>query len=265
MLSSIQGGWLGKAMIHRDGHKTDFTRIANSALRDNRLSLDARGLLAFMLTMSDKWDFSIKGLAHQVNISEKTVMRLVKELKAAGYIKQTKIHNKKGQFNTYLWDVFEVAEVTDNRTSENGDFGLTELPKNRTSENRAVGKPNFGFGVPIRTINTKELSIKEQSKDKKESFDVFLDPLPSELKSAFEEFLKMRKTIKAPMTPHALDLAIRKAYQLGDNDPQKAKAVVEQSIMNSWKGLFPLKEKAKTEPISENPFTRLRREEGYES
>ena len=248
-------------MIHRDGHKTDFTRIANSALRDDRLSLEARGLLSFMLTMSDQWEFSIKGLAYQHGVGEKTIMRLVKELKAAGYIIQERHKDKKGVIDSCTWHIYESSTLPSTHSVDSPQCG-----KPTVWVTHSDGDPQCGKREVIRTINTKELSIvKNEQKIKKDDFGKFLDPLPSDLKATFEEFITMRKTIKAPMTPHALDLAIRKAYQLGDNDPQKAKAVVEQSIMNSWKGLFPLKEKAKTEPISENPFTRLRREEGYES
>ncbi len=51
----------------------------------------------------------------------------------------------------------------------------------------------------------------------------------------------MRKKMKAPPTEHAQDLLVRKIIKLrGEgHDPE---AVVEQSIMNSWKGLFPLKD-----------------------
>ena len=75
-----------------------------------------------------------------------------------------------------------------------------------------------------------------------------MKPLSPELKETFEEFIKMRKAIKAPMTAKALDLAIKKAEKLGGGDPDKMKAVIEQSIMNSWKGLFALKEPERPKP-----------------
>lgn len=50
----------------------------------------------------------------------------------------------------------------------------------------------------------------------------------------------MRKRIKKPMTPRAMDLAVAKLADLmrAGSDP---KAVLDQSTMNSWQGLFEIK------------------------
>ena len=52
----------------------------------------------------------------------------------------------------------------------------------------------------------------------------------------------MRKQIKAPMTDRAIELAIKKLEQLSGGDNDKAIEIINQSIMNSWKGLFELKQ-----------------------
>ena len=48
--------------------------------------------------------------------------------------------------------------------------------------------------------------------------------------------------IKAPLTNKALELSISKINKLAPGDIEKQKEIIKQSIMNSWKGLFPLKE-----------------------
>lgn len=58
----------------------------------------------------------------------------------------------------------------------------------------------------------------------------------------------MRKQIKKLMTEKAIELAIKKLHELAavpfgnsiDND--LAIQILNQSVMNSWQGLFPLKE-----------------------
>ena len=58
----------------------------------------------------------------------------------------------------------------------------------------------------------------------------------------------MRKDIKKPMTEKAVDLAIKKLTDLstaplsGGMDNELAIQILNQSIFNSWQGLFPLKE-----------------------
>lgn len=65
------------------------------------------------------------------------------------------------------------------------------------------------------------------------------------LNNAFTEYVEMRKKIKAPMTDRAVSLAKSKLTELSGGDTNKAIAILNQSTMNSWKGLFPLKEPAK--------------------
>jgi hypothetical protein len=65
---------------------------------------------------------------------------------------------------------------------------------------------------------------------------------------AFNEFVLMRKKIRKPLTPYAVELAVKTLDRLRKegNDP---KEVLEQSIFNSWQGLFELKTKGIVKPF----------------
>lgn len=65
------------------------------------------------------------------------------------------------------------------------------------------------------------------------------------LNQTFIDYVDMRKRIKAPMTDKAVKLAMNKLERLSQGDNEKAIKILEQSIMNSWKGLFELKEEKK--------------------
>lgn len=155
-------------MIYRSNHTEDFTVISNSVLRDDRLSFEARGFLAFLLSMADNWNFSITGLASITGLSDRAVMRLTKELKKAGYIKQTKVKDETGLFRSYLWEISEEpSELHQNGTSDNPNFSKTELRINGTSD-----KPNFRESVPIRNTNIEEIPNKRNTniKERREKF-----------------------------------------------------------------------------------------------
>lgn len=68
-----------------------------------------------------------------------------------------------------------------------------------------------------------------------------LEKEPIELRETLIEFVKMRKAIKKPLTVYALKLALAKMHSLGADDITTMKAIVEQSIENSWQGLFALR------------------------
>ena len=67
-------------------------------------------------------------------------------------------------------------------------------------------------------------------------------PENEKLNQAFEEYVAYRKKIKSPLTDHAAELAIRKLNELSGGNQDVAIEILNQSIMNGWKGLFALKQ-----------------------
>ena len=94
-------------MIHRADHTDNYMVISNGIARDDRLSLEARGLLIFMLSMSDDWNFSVKGLMSQTGLKRSVILRIVKELRDAGYIAYNQEHEKGGKFTAKTWEIYE--------------------------------------------------------------------------------------------------------------------------------------------------------------
>ncbi len=59
-------------------------------------------------------------------------------------------------------------------------------------------------------------------------------------KKEWADFLEMRKEIKSPMTNNAIKLAINKLEKL-KQEGYEPKDVLNESILNNWKGLFAIK------------------------
>lgn len=76
-----------------------------------------------------------------------------------------------------------------------------------------------------------------------------LDPA---VREAFRDYAEMRKKIKAPMTDRAKALTIDDLKKLA-SDPAKQVEILNQSTMNSWKGLYPLKNEREDQKQSEQP------------
>ena len=86
---------------------------------------------------------------------------------------------------------------------------------------------------------------REEKKIKANATDVALpDWIPQE---AWESFVEMRSKIRAPLTGRAKTLAVAELGKLRDqgHDPR---AVLEQSVLKGWRGVFPPKEGA-TKPL----------------
>ena len=133
-----------------------------------------------------------------------------------------------------------------------------------------VTKDNESIDIEIEKDT--ELETDGKKERKASTFDAVLDSFDyirdnSDLRNTFLEFIKMRKLIKKPLTDFALKKIINESYKLGGGDTEQIRAIVEQSVMNSWQGVFPLKENrtvSKTDFKYVNPFTELLKEEGYE-
>ncbi|GAA0081334.1 phage replisome organizer N-terminal domain-containing protein [Clostridium sp. CTA-6] len=118
----------------------------------------------------------------------------------------------------------------------------------------------------------KEIDIELEKKKKKKgskkegtnkTYNTIIDEYTNneELKNTILEFIKMRTLIKSKMTNNALDLMLKNLNKLSNNDDIKIK-ILEQSIMNSWKGVFPLKEsnsikQSSSNTDSSNPFLNM--------
>lgn len=67
-------------------------------------------------------------------------------------------------------------------------------------------------------------------------------PNDEELNQAFIDYVEMRKKIKKPLaTERAIKLAMNNLQKLSDGDNDVAIKILEQSIVGSWQGLYPLK------------------------
>lgn len=103
----------------------------------------------------------------------------------------------------------------------------------------------YSDGTPTNTpTNTKYNNINKRKQEvtKGNNKAVVYYPNDELLNKAFTDYVDMRKKIKKPMTDEAVRLAIKKLDNLSGGDNDKAIKILEQSIMNSWQGLFPLKQ-----------------------
>ena len=86
----------------------NYTVMSNHHLRDMNLSMKAKGLLSMMLSLPEKWDYSLRGLACICKEGIDAVRTVVNELEAAGYIVRSRKRNSKGQLTTCEYTVYEV-------------------------------------------------------------------------------------------------------------------------------------------------------------
>ena len=84
---------------------------------------------------------------------------------------------------------------------------------------------------------------KKEKKKKRTDLDVLINEYTSNsfLQETIIDFMKMRKSIKKPVTERALKGILNKLDKLATTDDIKIK-ILENSIENCWQGVFPLKD-----------------------
>lgn len=106
-------------------------------------------------------------------------------------------------------------------------------------------KPDINADIKTDSIykhkrKTETKTEKEKGKEKACAFSLDSYTQNAELLEALEGFVEMRKKAKAPLTERAIKLALKELDKLAGTDEKKI-AVVNQSVVNGWKGFYPLK------------------------
>lgn len=118
----------------------NFTIMSNYHLKDINLSLKAKGLLSYMLSLPEDWDYSLKGLCAICKENKDSIRSALKELENNYYLKIAKSQNKKGCFE-YDYIIYETPDCNPDR------------------ENPYMDKPDMDNPTQI---NTKRKNIKKQ-------------------------------------------------------------------------------------------------------
>jgi len=93
----------------------DYTTICNRIFKDKRLSLKAKGLLAMLLSLSDHWELSIKGLIVILKEGESAIRSTINELIKNGYVERERVKNEKGVIIGINYTVFESPKLNSPR------------------------------------------------------------------------------------------------------------------------------------------------------
>lgn len=167
-----------------------YVQIWNASMRDRRISADARGVLAYMLTHDEEFELSYQTLYDEFRQKKHWVLRVLNELKEFGYLKVTPRKAEKGKFAGWDWKVFGKSQEKDFRqlekTEKTEEVGKTEKPKvgktvsreNRPSENPPVNIEKKDSDEERTT--EEEYSLNAQSRESwdyplKELYEAFPD------------------------------------------------------------------------------------------
>lgn len=91
----------------------NYTVMSNYHLQDKNISLKAKGLLSYMLSLPEYWEYSINGLASICKEGPDCIRTTIKELEDNGYITRNRIRSENGKLGAAEYIIRErpVDEV----------------------------------------------------------------------------------------------------------------------------------------------------------
>lgn len=228
----LTGGWIYKTAD--DMSSETMLGLSASNMRLHIKALEKAGFISERTNPKYKWD---RTKQYRVNLNEIFAALAEQGYALDGYqhrYTENATHNLKNQFANIDPQTANIDVQTSPIKTAIPETTAETTPE--TTAETIVGKkerkPQNGYGEIINSYTENE-----------------------ELRTALWEFIKMRKLIKKPMTDRALRSIMNKLDTLASTDTKKI-AILDQSIQNSWQGVFELRQDKK---VGDNDGT----EEGY--
>lgn len=153
-------------VIHRVHHECHFTQIANSIIRDERLSWKARGIMCFVFSYRDEWQTSQRNIEQCGPDGREAVRSAYRELEAAGYVSFERIRES-GKMVGAMWHYYESPIPEAKRT--NATKWMDHTTASRTTGNPGHREP----GTPGTRTTTEDCSTEDHVTEHSEA-----SPLP---------------------------------------------------------------------------------------
>lgn len=135
----------------------NFITMGKYHLQEKDMSLKAIGLLSIMLSLPEKWDYSVNGLNAIRKESKNTINEVLKELEKFGYLNRTRIRDGKGKIVEVEYTIYEYPYLK-NQDMEKQDMEKQDIDNCTQLNNKELNNKL------IKEINNKKEIYKEKNK-----------------------------------------------------------------------------------------------------
>lgn len=230
-------------MIFRVEKSRNYTVMSNFHLREKNMSLKAKGLLSWMLSNNDDWDYSIAGIVSNCKENETAIKSALDELRDFGYLEVRKIAPNK-DISVFHYEYIVHEQPIENQDIENLVLEnlVLENQVQRNTNTRNTKKEDI---ITINSNNTEFLG-KIKNIKKKSLYDKCYDHILEftnnvGLIDALTEYLKIRLQMKDKPLYEGTWKGMLKKLDKMDNQID----VVNTSIERGWASFFEQKSYSK--------------------
>lgn len=128
--------------VFRIEKQKNYTVMSNYHLQDRTLSYKAKGLLSFMLSLPEDWDYSMKGLVTVSKENIKAIRSILNELKEHGYLEIQQTRGEKGYYK-YEYIIREIPlDVLQEKNNPDTQKGYTDTGDSEKEQQINTNKQN---------------------------------------------------------------------------------------------------------------------------
>lgn len=140
--------------VFRVNKENNYTVVDNHILRDKNASLKAKGLLVWMLSCSEDWNFTLEGMKKCLKEGDDAISSALKELETLGYLVRTKLmpesttdeNGNKVSVRSRIEYVYNIYEQP--HEIQDTDFQCVENPRQRNTKEE-IPKEEKVNGIPF--------------------------------------------------------------------------------------------------------------------
>ena len=211
-------------------------------LKGNELIIYAC-IYGFSQAENQVFNGGLQYLAEWTNSTKQSVLKCLKSLIDKGFIgKYEKIINGIKVNEYYSTRIDEgVNKVEYHSKKFNEGVNKVEYPIKQSLTGIKQSLTGIKQSLPNNIIYNNNNNNNNNNNISDDNFLKILSLVSKELQEPLKAFISMRKKLKKPLTPYALDLAIKKLNRLSSDEKVKIQ-IIEQSIEKCYLAFYPLKD-----------------------
>lgn len=215
--------------VFRVEKSREFVVMNNRFLRNKEMSLKAKGLLALCLSLPEDWNYSLNGLVAICKESHTSIRSTLKELEQFNHLRREKTKDSKGQF-VYEYIIYEIPYESISEPHTENLYMDNLYTDNLHIEN------NIQQSIEEEIIEEQNIDNTLYISEQEEIILKNVDNM--DLVALYKQYLEMRKSINAPLTPRGMKMLITRCVNLSHNSVKVQKLILENAIINRWKNVY---------------------------
>ncbi len=173
-----------------DSTPQNYTPLSNKLLQNNKLSLDTRGLLCFLISLPSDWVVYKENIQKQLGFGRKKMDRMWSEAKKGGYLQTEKYREDNGTWNyTYIISDVPLTNVPSS-TAALSNVGSSTAGKGGTIISKQEKSNNKQNNNKVYIPSTNSLEASEFKGDNLKYKPEYKDSLSIQMAQQFDELFK---------------------------------------------------------------------------